>query len=207
MYSRFWRLALVGALLCGLCGSASAQTAADDGCLRDVTCRDHYEKAVQFFEAGRFDAALPEFQAAYATRQMPWLLINMGRTLHRLGRPREALEHYDRYRAAESKPDPETAERLEKYIAQSKALADAPGATVQAQPASPSPNPAPAASTSDTPIYKKWWFWTAIGGGVVLVTAVGIGVGVAASGSGTPMPMPMPSMLPTGVVVYRPNFP
>ena len=68
-------------------------------------------------EAGRFESALPEFQAAYDRRQMPWLLINIGRTLHRLGRPREALDHYERFKAAESRPDAETVERLEKYIA------------------------------------------------------------------------------------------
>ncbi|HZS40593.1 MAG TPA: hypothetical protein VFF06_27360 [Polyangia bacterium] len=34
-----------------------------------------------------------------------------------------------------------------------------------------------------TPLYKKWWLWTAVGGAAVIVIAVGVGVGVGASGS------------------------
>lgn len=137
--------------------------APDDGCLTDPGCRVHYDKAVQFFEAGRFESALPEFQAAYDRRQMPWLLINIGRTLHRLGRPREALDHYERYRQAESRPDAETQERLEKYIAQSKALADTPGVATSGPGTSTPASTPTGGATTDTPIYKKWWFWTILG--------------------------------------------
>lgn len=165
---------------------------ADDGCLNDMTCKTHYERAVKFFEEGRFESALPEFQAAYARRQMPWLLINMGRTLHRLGRPREALDHYERYKLAESRPDAETQATLEKYIAQARALADLPGgspaqtpvAVVAATPPPDKPEGTPVAaetprspSSTETPIYKKWWFWTAVGGaaGVILITGIAVG--------------------------------
>ena len=30
-----------------------------------------------------------------------------------------------------------------------------------------------------TPVYKKWWFWTAIGGGALAITAIGLGVGLS----------------------------
>ena len=40
------------------------------------------------------------------------------------------------------------------------------------QPAAPPAGPS-------TPIYKKWWFWTAVGGAVVVgATAIGLGVGL-----------------------------
>jgi tetratricopeptide (TPR) repeat protein len=158
MYLRICQGAVLLLLTLGVVGSAAAVTPPDDGCLTDVECHAHYEQAVQFFEAGRFEAALPEFQAAYARRQMPWLLINIGRTLHRLGRPREALDHYERFRQAESRPDPETQDRLEKYIAQSKALAETPGANLSQSPQSPPPpTPQPTAGpATDVPIYKKW---------------------------------------------------
>jgi hypothetical protein len=38
----------------------------------------------------------------------------------------------------------------------------------------------PAPSDEAKPIYKRWWFWTAIGGGAVVLAGV---VGAAASGS------------------------
>lgn len=216
-------------LCCSLLWLLSPSTAqavplpADDGCLNDGVCRSHYEQAVKQFESGRYELALGSFQAAYQRRQMPWLLINLGRTLHRLGRPREALQYYDRYRQAEARPDPETAARLEKYTAQAKTLVDTAGAPLsatpdddpagevgslpaQSPPAQPAVSPAastpadstgPAASPATppaeevrTPIYKKWWFWTIVGGGALLVVGIGVGAGVAASSPSLPAGVP-----------------
>jgi hypothetical protein len=167
---------LLGTLLLTASPTHAGPMAPDDGCLTDAECKGHYEVALKLFEEGRFETALPEFQAAYQRRQMPWLLINIGRTLHRLGRSKEALEQYERYKLAETKPDAETQERLEKYIAQARALTDSatppgPDATVAANKGPEGPRP----------IYKKWWFWTAIGGGVVAVAIIGVAVGVATS--------------------------
>ena len=183
----------------------------DDGCLNDAICRGHYDQAVKQFESGRYELALGSFQAAYQRRQMPWLLINLGRTLHRLGRPREALAYYERFSQAEARPDPETKARLEKYTAQAKALVDTAGSPISpaadddpkgevgSVPATSSPplttaSPAPAVaapqaappapgSESATPLYTKWWFWTIVGGGALLIVGVGVGAGVASARS------------------------
>lgn len=72
--------ALVG-LLAGAPAVAQAQKKKDDGCLKDQVCKDRYNQALKLFDEGRFAEALPEFQAAYARRQMPWLLLNIGRTV------------------------------------------------------------------------------------------------------------------------------
>jgi tetratricopeptide (TPR) repeat protein len=171
--------------------------APDDGCLTDSSCRGHYDQAVKLFEGGRFEAALPEFQGAYERRQMPWLLINIGRTLHRLGRPREALEYYDRYRAAETKPDAETQERLEKYTAQAKALADTTPTTATPPAVTPAPDSGSSSSAppaESKPLYKKWWFWTAIGGGVAAVVIIGVAVGVASRNSSAGLPSGVPAV-------------
>jgi tetratricopeptide (TPR) repeat protein len=170
-------------LLCSVTAHADPQ-GKDDGCLGDAECKGRYEQAVALFDAGRFDAALPEFQAAYQRRQMPWLLINIGRTLHRLGRPREALDYYARFSAAEPRPDAETKERLEKYVAQAKALAESSKESGAIASSPPAEKPA----EGSQPIYKKWWFWTAIGGGVVAVVAIGVGAGVAASRRSASLP-------------------
>jgi hypothetical protein len=45
--------------------------------------------------------------------------------------------------------------------------------------ASPQPPPdAPISPRETKPLFKKWWFWTAIGGATLVVVAVGVGVGV-----------------------------
>lgn len=230
-------LLLLSSLLALLPASAQAgPTSPDDGCLNDAVCRGHYEQAVKQFESGRYELALGSFQAAYQRRQMPWLLINLGRTLHRLGRPREALQYYDRFRQAEARPDAETAARLEKYTAQARTLVDTAGAPLPATaeddpkgevgtlPASSgaattttpppatgspatsgvssspgtTPGGAPAvADSTHTPVYKKWWFWTLVGGGALLIVGVGVGAGVASAGS---------SALPAGVTTITFNL-
>ena len=94
----------------------------EDGCLIDAQCRQEYDEAVKSFESGQFTSAYLKFRTAFETRQMPWLLINIGRSAHRMGRPADALDCYDRYWAAEAHPDSETAERLNRYMQQAKAL-------------------------------------------------------------------------------------
>ena len=206
MYARFLPLSLLAAfLLTGAPDSARA-AASEDGCLSDPVCNGHYEAALQQFEEGHYEAALTGFQAAYAQRQMPWLLVNIGRTLHRLGRLKEAVTYYERYQQSGSATDPETNQRVEGYLAQARVLL---GKNMPQGTAGNSSALTTTTSPESMPLYKKWWFWTAIGGGVVAVTlvAVGIGVGVGNSGSGSePLSQPMPSMLPTGVPVYRPSF-
>ena len=55
--------------------------------------------------------------------------------------------------------------------------------------------------TAPQPLYKKWWFWTAIGGGVAVIVVSGIAIGVATS-SMTPTAAPYPP----GTPVYQPMF-
>ena len=199
MYARLLPLSLLAAFLfTGAPGSARA-AAPGDACLSDAVCNEHYEAGLQQFEQGHYEAALSRFQAAYAQRQMPWLLVNIGRTLHRQGRLKEAVSYYERYQQSGPGVDPETDQRVEGYLAQARVLL---GRNMPTQPLTTTSSP------ESMPLHKKWWFWTAIGGGVVAVTlvAVGIGVGVSSSGSSEPLPSSMPSMLPTGIPVYRPSF-
>ena len=198
-----FRWALLLLLLGGLASpvhAAAPATPADDGCLKEAECSDHYQRAIGLYESGRYETALPEFQAAYQSRQMPWLLINIGRTLHRLGRLDEAITFYNRYEQAAPNGDPDTIKKVREYKAQAEVLLGAKGATVT-PPADKPPLPVNAGPTDSgsaaKPLYKKWWFWTAIGGGVA-VLAIGIGAGVAASNHG-------PSF-PAGTTIYMPTF-
>lgn len=145
-----WGL-LLYMLLSGLCLSERAALAVpEDACIKDDKCKDHYTKGVKLYKEELFDEALTEFQAAYAARQMPLLLVNIGRTMQKLGRPKEALSHYERFLRAEPKMDPETKKRVEDYIVQVKALIDSepakPDKPIVAAPQVPTtPTPAPPA--------------------------------------------------------------
>lgn len=197
-------LALVFALAMPSTALAGANDA-DDGCLRESECRGHYEKAMKSYQAGRYEAALPEFQAAYGLRQMPWLLVNIGRTLHRLGRLEEAVQYYNNYEKASLGSDPETLKKVQEYRTQAQAALDAmraSGGTTSTfgQTPDPTPQPAPTPAPTDTatPIYKKWWFWTIVGGAAaVTILGIGIGVGVSRSGTTDPIPSTAPMYMPT----------
>lgn len=137
--------ALTGALLLwgsGVSAPALAQNgvAAEDACTKDDSCREHYAKAVQLYKQEYFEDALKEFKAAYDARQMSLLLVNIGRTMQKLGRPREAVAYYERFQKAESRPDPETAKRVQQYLDECRALIDDAPAGV-ARPSGPPPPP------------------------------------------------------------------
>jgi len=201
----------------------------DDGCLRDNVCRTAYQKALALYDEGRYEEALTGFQGAYARRQMPWLLLNIGRTVQRLGRPKEAIGYYERYKKADPNIDPETERRVNKYIEQAQALLEqtptqpdlvqnpttAPPQNPTGTPNGTLPNnppqplnltpPQPPAETQPlaTPIYKKWWFWTVIGV-VVVGGVVGTAVGVTAAKK-EPLPAP-PEPFQAGDTVLNPQF-
>ncbi len=146
-----WPIAIF-ALLGALCLSGRPALAVpEDACIKDEKCKEHYTKGVKLYKEELFDDALTEFQTAYAARQMPLLLVNIGRTMQKLGRPKEALSHYERFLRAEPKIDPDTKKRVEDYIVQVKALIDSepakPDKPVVATPQVPTtpvaPPPAP----------------------------------------------------------------
>ena len=129
---------------------ASALALPNDACIKDERCKEHHDKAVNYYNQQYFEEALSEFQAAYSARQMPLLLINIGRTLQKLGRPKEAISYYERFQQAESKPDPAVQAKVTEYLNQAKALvgtdptpppSEQPGETPK--PPTPAPVPPP----------------------------------------------------------------
>lgn len=124
--------ALAGLLLLQV-ASASAKTRPDSGaaavqeedqsdaCLQDGLCRAHYTRARGLSKQGNYAGAQAAYEAAYRRRAVPWLLINIGRTLHKLGKPAEALAYYQRYREDDQAPAPERLKLLAEYEQQAEA--------------------------------------------------------------------------------------
>lgn len=159
---------------------ATAASAAQPGaCAAVAPCAKLADEARLLSRREQLDAALVSYQRAYAYCNDPVLLFNLARIYHRLNRLTEARDHYQRYLQAAPGDDPKQRERASQYL---KSLTeDAPASpppTAVTPP--PNPNPPPQAPAGPTPIYKKWWFWTAIGGGVLAATALGVGLGLAA---------------------------
>jgi len=197
-------------LLLGLSALASptagaAPNPSDEGCNQDDECRGHFITAKTLYKQQDYTNALQEFQTAYKRRQTPILLANIGRTLHKLGRPKEALDYYRQCQEA-AKTDLDLQEKLKTYIAESSALLSAappPPTPTEVKEPAPSPLVVPAAPVDmPKPIYKKGWFWAVIGVSAAVVVG-GVVTGVVLGTRAQPMPDPP---LDPSVTVIRPMF-
>lgn len=124
-------------------------------------------QAASHFRAHRFKEALSELQQAYALNPLPRLHYNMSQCHQQLGQFREELKHLELLLATD--PDmhkePARKQQVEDRIEElHKALG------LDEVPPTP------------TPLYKRWWFWTLLGGAAA-GAAAGITGGILAKDS------------------------
>jgi tetratricopeptide (TPR) repeat protein len=164
--------------------------------------REHYEKATAHFAVGEFADAAVEYQAAYKAKPDPALLYDAAQAYRLANNPEKALILYRNYlQLYPNEPNiGEVRAQIEK-LKDAIAAADkaktapptgtneptriTPDPTEATKPALP-PQPTTALTTESstktdhdqrpTPIYKKWWLWTAVGavvaGGVVVAVVL-----------------------------------
>lgn len=168
-------------------GSSAAPTPFKS-CERDSQCRRHYQDGLSRSEAEQYEAALVSYQSAYARVQAPLLLLSIGRMHHRCGRPEQAA---DAYRKLLSSPLPESDATFEAPARQFLQEAEAEIAKKTVKPEVPPRTTVDVAIPKQTtqgeertPVYKKWWLWTAVG-----VAAAGIIIG-ASVGAYATRPLP-----------------
>jgi tetratricopeptide (TPR) repeat protein len=122
---------------------AAAETSAVD----DKEARDLFRIGKEAFEEGRFERALKYFKEAYELSRRPALLSNIGTTLDRLRRDREAVDVYKQYLV--EVPGAGNRALIESRIQLIEAaLADAAKAQPQAAEAEPTPKPQDTAETT-----------------------------------------------------------
>ena len=88
-------------------------------CTQDPLCSSSVDRGVELDLAGKYEPALREFQAAYRRQRDPRVALNIGRTLHKLGRFSDALSWYKN--AGRAAPyDTELQQQLQEFTAQAK---------------------------------------------------------------------------------------
>lgn len=184
---------------------ATAAAAHAGACARDAACAKLADEARTLSKQGLLDAALISYQRAYALCSDPILLFNLARVYHRLGRREPAVANYKQYLLEAPDDDPAERKRAATFLSElapdegnraatanpeGKSTAG-PEASLEVKAAGPPPGepglvaPVPAVSAgarrreAGTPVYKKWWLWTAVGLGVAAV-ATGVALGLAA---------------------------
>ncbi len=150
----------------------------------------HFKKGQAHFEAEEYADALRAFKKAHKLHPLPDIVFMVGQAQRNLKLHGAAAASYRKY--LEGKQDASDKEEVERLIEELEFLEEAEGSAEDptandppddppkpaAKPKSrpkPKPKPrrrAPTALTpgpkKDKPIYKKWWFWVAVGGGLAV---------------------------------------
>ena len=157
-----------------------------------------FRAAQKHYDLGEFQKALNSYSDAYQLNPLPAFLFNMAQCHRQLGNYERAAFYYARF--LEAAPSDSANTRLARDLlkdmrAKQRAQAqpsDAPAVTPEVAPATPPlnewpggtapgralppgamPTTAVASPARSNSVFKKWWFWTAVGG-VVVVTVVAV---------------------------------
>jgi tetratricopeptide (TPR) repeat protein len=168
---------LLGVALSGVSAVALAQATASSD---DEVARNLFQAGKAAYESGNYEDALEFFEKAHARSHRPQLLFNVGQAADRLRDDQKALTAFRAYLAA--LPDAENREEVENRIRALERTREAPTPTETAQAAMQTDviaAPAEATANDDTPLTGRWWFWTAIGGGVAVavITVIALSSG------------------------------
>jgi len=149
-------------------------------------------QAREAYAAGRYQDALDVYVKLYAEQLHPNYLRNIGRCYQNLAQPDKAISSFREYLRKARKLAPGEREEIDGYIREMEELKRQQAATGQpgtpppqpTLPLTPSPQPTSTSTSTSTsplqltapptdtlaetpPIYKRWWFWTAVGAAVV----------------------------------------
>ena len=171
------RLAYVLGALLSLCRFVYADDASE--------ARMHYQKATNFFAVGDFSSAAIEYEEAYKRKPDSALLFNAAQSRRLAGENQKAVILYKNYVQLypKAKNVPEVREqivKLEEAIAAAEKAKTAPPTGMQEPEKKITEAPPPPQQHVEekkepekpTPIYKKWWLWTAVGAGVVAIIVI-----------------------------------
>jgi tetratricopeptide (TPR) repeat protein len=161
--------------------------------------RSAYQAGDAAYRKGQYQLAAQRFEQAYLIANFPTILFDVGQSYRRWYETEHNMTHLRKaiaaYRGFVSQA-PTAAQRpvAQKFLALLELeLADK-VSKVEDEPAAPPPAPAAPApviaptptvtalatskpATDKSPVYKKWWLWTAVGAGAVAI-ALGVNLGV-----------------------------
>lgn len=182
--------------------------------------RAHVDQAASHYTAGRWDAAVTEYRAAYAIRSRPVLLFNIAQSHRKAGRWQDALVFYERFMVE----DPanqlvleaeahvtavraliEREEQIKKREAAERTAAEQTDVAkrLAAQNVKLERGQAEALQTvqrlKKQPIYKRGWFW-----GVLAASTAAVGAGIALGVVFTPRdPSPAGGIFDVSLAITR----
>jgi tetratricopeptide (TPR) repeat protein len=198
---RAWVISLVGAMLL-FAAPAFAESR--------EKAKAYFKTGIQHYNLGEHEQALEDFKAAYREYEDASFLFNIAQCQRALGKKEDAVRSYRSFVRESKNLTPETRSKVDEIVAalessirdekDAKARLDAANAAAAEAAAKAAAEKAAAEQANNTvvatqapppkkPLYKKWWLWTAVGGGVAAI-ALGVGLGVGLKGHTTTYPSP-----------------
>jgi tetratricopeptide (TPR) repeat protein len=135
--------------------------------------RTEFERAQRSYDLGRFEEAIVHYSRAYEAMALPPFLFNIAQCHRLLGEYAQAAFFYRRYLDLAGNPPNAALARellgeMEQRQSDHERLERETGARVRAALTAHPERP-----EDLEPLYRRWWFWAAVGGGVVAgMTAV-----------------------------------
>ncbi|HZA49310.1 MAG TPA: tetratricopeptide repeat protein, partial [Myxococcaceae bacterium] len=129
--------------------------------------RAEFERAQRAYDLGRFETAIVHYSRAYEAMPLPALLFNIAQCHRLLGEYAQAAFFYRRYLDLAGSPSnaPLTRELLSEMEQRQSERERHERETAARATAALAMNPD--GSIQSDPLYKRWWFWAAVGGAVV----------------------------------------
>jgi len=95
------RLSTLGAVVATVLGAvllcAATARAQDKPVDPKVAAKEHYNKGTSFYDLGRYDEAIKEFEAAYQLKNDPAFLYNLAQSYRQAGNHEQAVHFYKTY--------------------------------------------------------------------------------------------------------------
>ena len=137
------------------------------------------------FMTGHYEEAIDLFAQLYSETLHPVYLRNLGRCHQKLGHAAQAIDFFKDYLRKGNSIQPAERAEINGYIADMEKLLAKP----PPMPARPATAPVdvtapPLATPSGPPVYRRWWFWTA----VAATISAGVILAVTASHASTNQP-------------------
>lgn len=132
---------------------------------------EHVAQGHRLYQLGQYQGAIGEYRRAYELKAEPRFLEQIAEAYRQLGGTEQALFYYDRYLAAA--PDAPDRTAVEVKVAELESLRAAPPPPPVARAPVVVPGVVVASPRPARPVWRRWWFWTAVGVAVATgVTAV-----------------------------------
>lgn len=160
-----------------LCAWADMETKADPQAeAQYAKAEEQYKKGLALYKSEKYAEAVVAFESAYRITEAPRLLYNLGQVHRKLGHTQDAIDFFDEYLKREPNIEPERRNTVDGYIREMREQLHPKPKVELVVPSAPSAIEPP--PNERRPLYKKWWFWTAIGATAVVGLTIGLAVGL-----------------------------